>query len=50
MTGRVQKEKKMKETGLLILQKEKLWGNDSSFQNQNNSNAYSIKNDMHDEL
>lgn len=38
----------MKEMGLLIPQEEKLWGNDSSFQNQNNINVYFIKNDMHD--
>lgn len=38
----------MKEMGLLVLQEEKLSGNYSSFQNQNNINVYFIKNDMHD--
>lgn len=33
--------------GLLILQEEKLWGNNSSFQNQNNINVYFIKIDVH---
>lgn len=36
--------------GLLILQEEKLWGNDNSFQIQENMSVYSITNDMPDQL